>query len=135
MDWHHEACRVMTIGDREGRIFLSHPHTNYGFFFLYTTLYLFYIGKTWKRLPENPEYAEMGHGDVILTLQWRQGSTCGCSFFIFPYVWYGCVSHRGKNNGNPDLVCKKINSSMESTFLLLISAIWKWIWWIKKRRR
>ena len=31
-DWHHEACQVMTIGDPEGRIFLSHPHTNYGFF-------------------------------------------------------------------------------------------------------
>ena len=25
-DWHHEACRVMTNGDCEGRIFLSHPH-------------------------------------------------------------------------------------------------------------
>ena len=32
--WHHEACRVMTNGDPEGRIFLSHPHTNNGFFFL-----------------------------------------------------------------------------------------------------
>ena len=31
---HHEACRVMTKGDREGRIFLSNPHTNNGFFFL-----------------------------------------------------------------------------------------------------
>ena len=30
---HPEACRVMTNGDREGRIFLSHPHTNNGFFF------------------------------------------------------------------------------------------------------
>ena len=29
----------------------------------------FYIGKTLKRLPENPEYAEMQHGDKILTLQ------------------------------------------------------------------
>ena len=29
----------------------------------------FYIGKNVKRLPENPEYAEMRHGDVILTLQ------------------------------------------------------------------
>ena len=30
--------RVMTIGDRrEGRIFLSQPHTNNGFFFLLTT--------------------------------------------------------------------------------------------------
>ena len=36
-DWHHEACRVMTNGDREGRIFLSHPHTNNGFFFLLNT--------------------------------------------------------------------------------------------------
>ena len=36
-DWHHEACRVMKIGDREGLIFLSHPHTNNGFFFLLTT--------------------------------------------------------------------------------------------------
>ena len=36
-NWHHEACRVMTIGDREGLIFLSNPHTNNGFFFLLTT--------------------------------------------------------------------------------------------------
>ena len=35
--WHHEARRVMTNGDREGRIFLSHPHTNKGFIFLLTT--------------------------------------------------------------------------------------------------
>ena len=26
IDWHQEACRVMTIGDQEGRIFLSHHH-------------------------------------------------------------------------------------------------------------
>ena len=26
-DWHHESCRVMTIGDHEGQIFLSYPHT------------------------------------------------------------------------------------------------------------
>ena len=31
--WHHEACRVMTNGDREVRIFLSHPQKNNGFFF------------------------------------------------------------------------------------------------------
>ena len=29
----------MTNGDREGRIFVSHPHTNNGFFFLLTTKY------------------------------------------------------------------------------------------------
>ena len=31
--WHHEACRVTTSGDPEGRIFLSYPHTNNGFLF------------------------------------------------------------------------------------------------------
>ena len=36
-DWHHEACLVMTIGECEGLIFLSHPHMNNGFFFLLTT--------------------------------------------------------------------------------------------------
>ena len=59
IDWHHEACRVITNGDDEGRIFLSHPHTNNGFFFFLTTKYLIYIGKRWKKLPENPEYAEI----------------------------------------------------------------------------
>ena len=46
---HRLASRslVMTNG-----IFLSHPHE-----------------KTGKRLPENPEFAAMPHGDVILTLQ------------------------------------------------------------------
>ena len=34
--WHPEACRVMTNGDPEKQIFLSHPHTNNGFFFLLT---------------------------------------------------------------------------------------------------
>ena len=35
--WQHEACRVMTNGDPEGRIFLSYPQTNNGFIFLLTT--------------------------------------------------------------------------------------------------
>ena len=30
--WHHEACRVITNGDPEGQLFLSHPHTKNGFF-------------------------------------------------------------------------------------------------------
>ena len=60
---------MMTIGDREGRIFLSHPHTHDGNFFLLTTKYLILYYKDMKKLPENPELAEMRHGDVILTLQ------------------------------------------------------------------
>ena len=68
-DWHHEACRMMTIGDHEGLIFLSHPHTHKGYFLLLTTKYLILYYKDIKTLPEKPEFAEMRHGDVILTLQ------------------------------------------------------------------
>ena len=68
-DWHHGACRVMTNGGHKGRFFLSHPHTNNGFFFLLTTKYLISYWKNCKRLPENHEYAEMRHGEVISTLQ------------------------------------------------------------------
>ena len=39
--WHHEACRVMTNGDPEGRIFLSYPQTNNGFYFLLTTVFIY----------------------------------------------------------------------------------------------
>ena len=52
--WYHEACRVMTNGDPEGRICLSYPHTNSGSFFLLTTIFLFL-----KKLPEVPKYAQM----------------------------------------------------------------------------
>ena len=37
--WHHQACRVITNSDPEGRIFQSYPHTNNGFFFLLTTVF------------------------------------------------------------------------------------------------
>ena len=37
--WHHEACRVMTNRELHGRIFLSYPYTNNGFFFLLTTVF------------------------------------------------------------------------------------------------
>ena len=39
--WHHKACRVMTNGDPEGRIFLSYPQTNNGFFILLTTVFIY----------------------------------------------------------------------------------------------
>ena len=37
--WLYEACRVMTNGDPEGWIFLSHPHSNSGLFFMLTIKY------------------------------------------------------------------------------------------------
>ena len=59
--WHHEACRVMTNGDPEGRIFLFYPHMNNGFFFLLNTVFFIYlvIYVFKKKLPEVPEYAKM----------------------------------------------------------------------------
>ena len=76
IDYYREA--VMTVDDREGPIFLSHHHTNNGLFFLLTTKYrILYWKKTLKMLPDNPEFAEMRHNDVILTTQLRHGSTCG----------------------------------------------------------
>ena len=44
---------MMTNGDPWGRIFLSYPHTNFRFFFLLTTVFLFK-----SKLPEVPEYAK-----------------------------------------------------------------------------
>ena len=54
-----------------------------------------------KRLPEIPEYAEIRHGDGILTLNdvtdRRATSvrpTCGCSFFLsFPRTGMDIILH------------------------------------------
>ena len=40
---------MMTNGDREGQIFLSHPHTNNGLFFLLTTKYRILYWKHMKK--------------------------------------------------------------------------------------
>ena len=53
--WHHEACRVMTNGDPEGQILLSYPHTNNGFFFLFTTVFFLFKNK----LQEVPQYTKI----------------------------------------------------------------------------
>ena len=56
----------MTYSDRKGQIFRSHPHTNNRLIFLLTIKnWILYYKKKKKRLPENPDYAKMRHGDVI----------------------------------------------------------------------
>ena len=76
---------MMTNGDREGRIFLSHPHTNNGFFFLLTTKYLILYWKTSiKRLPENPEYAEMRLCGVIFHYNDVTERIAAVRFLSFP---------------------------------------------------
>ena len=74
--WHHEACRVMTNGDPEGRIFLSYPHTNNEFIFLLTTIIIYlFIYLFQNKLPEVPEYAKMQFQvitllDVVCNMAW-----------------------------------------------------------------
>ena len=51
---------MMTKGDPEGQIFLSYPHTNNGFFFLLTTVFIFK-----NKLPEVPEYAKIQFHTMI----------------------------------------------------------------------
>ena len=46
----------MPIGDQKGRIFLYPPHTNNGFFFLFTTKYhisLYFILENMKKASRN----------------------------------------------------------------------------------
>ena len=46
---HHEACRVMTNGDPEARIFLFYPNTNNGFFFLLTTVLIYLLSPAFSK--------------------------------------------------------------------------------------
>ena len=55
--WNHEACRVMTNGYLEGRIFLSYPHTNNGFFFfLLTTIFIYLFIYLVEKIEESPYF-------------------------------------------------------------------------------
>ena len=47
---------MMTNGDPEGRIFLSYSHTSNGFFFLLTTVFIYFF---LNKLTEVPEYTYM----------------------------------------------------------------------------
>ena len=82
------------VGDREVRIFLSHPHTNNGFFPcspLNISFILEKLEKDLRKILENPEYAELRHGDAILILQRRHGSTCGQRAAVRFYLSLGLV--------------------------------------------
>ena len=45
------ASRGLTYGDIEGPIFLSYPHTNNGFFFLLTTVFIYSFKKKLSEVP------------------------------------------------------------------------------------
>ena len=59
---------MMTNGDLTGRIFLSYPHRNNGFFFLLITvfIYLFVHLSILNKLTEVPEYAKLQFHRMML---------------------------------------------------------------------
>ena len=136
-DWYHEACLVMTNGDGEGQTFISHPHTNNGFFFLITTKSPFSNRKTKKKKASRKSWKRW---DVTWWRQWRHGSTCGQSVTIHFYLSHGLVrvceielSHMCKNNGNPYLVYENIGIcygcegwSQRSPFDIDITSLTEW---------
>ena len=85
-DWHHEACRVMTKGDHEGRIFLSHPQMNNGFFFLLTTKYLILFWKNLKKTSRKSwirwDATWWRHFNILVTSRIDVQPAWGCSFFL-----------------------------------------------------
>ena len=48
---------MMTNGNHEGGIFLSHPHANNGFFFLLFTQHLILYGKNMKKASKKSDIA------------------------------------------------------------------------------
>ena len=57
---------MMTSGDREGQIFFSVLTLIMDYLSCSRLSTAFHIGKHEKRLPKNPEYTEIRHGDVVL---------------------------------------------------------------------
>ena len=90
VDWHHEACRVMTKGDHEGRIFLTHPHTNNVLFYLVTAKYLILYWKSMKKdfqkilksLKCDMVTSFIHYNDVTDRRATSVRPTCGCSFSL-----------------------------------------------------
>ena len=92
-DWHHKSCQVMTNGNPEWQIFLSHPYKMYIMesFPCSPLKTSFHIGNTWKSLPENTEYAEMRYNDITLILPWRWKSQSGApELFLLLIIKY-CI--------------------------------------------
>ena len=69
--WHHKTGRFMTNGDPAGQIFLFHPRTNNRFFFCSPFHILIFSRArdlTLIEVPEIPDYAEMQHNMMDITL-------------------------------------------------------------------
>ena len=95
----------MTNVDHKGQIFILSSHECWVIFLAYHYVVHFILEKkTWTRLSENPEFAYIRHGDVILTLHWCHGSTCDqcvadVQLFVLPFPQAGTgLRDRGKDS-------------------------------------
>ena len=121
--WHQEACRVMTNDDRQGQIFLSHPHMNNGLFFLLNTKYLIIYWKNMKKISRKSwirwEETWWCNFNITMTSWIDVRPAYGCSFFYLSHglvrvfeIWL--VKKRKSWSGvresvlNKELVCSSI---------------------------
>ena len=87
-DWHHETCRVMTNGDHEGRIFLSHPDRKNVFFLSCSPLNTSFILK--KKFEKTSRILNSLRCDMVTSFNITMTSRidvqplCSYFFFIFP---------------------------------------------------
>ena len=77
---------MMTNGDPEGRIFLSHPHTNNGFFSLLTTIYLILNWK--KHETDFKKILNMLRFDVVTSFKDYNDIAHRCAADVKLFVFY-----------------------------------------------
>ena len=92
--WYHEACRVMTSGDPEGRIFVSIMDSfscsslflfiYIIYLFIYLFIYLLFLYLFENKLPEIPEYAMMQFH--MMTLLDAKGKIAWVRKIFYPRV-------------------------------------------------
>ena len=80
---------MMTNGDPEGQIFLSHPHTNNGFFFLLTTKYLIFIVKHGKGLKKILNTRSCDMVTTRINVRAACGRHAAARFLSFPWAGTG----------------------------------------------
>ena len=97
----------MTNDDHEGRIFLSHPHTNNRLFFLLNIRYMYFIFCILKKDFQRFLYTLL----CKITLLHHFNLTITSHSFdvrLFDFYLSLGLSHTGKNSGNSDQVCKNV---------------------------
>ena len=121
----------MATGDPEGQMFLSHPHTNTGLFFLLTNqIPHFILGKKhekdFQKILKSLRCALVTKFNITMTSRIDMRPACGrraanVRLFVllsFPRACTGMWDRMGKNSENVDLVCENIAFLIYFHFIL-----------------